>query len=144
MKIKRLDRTDIKELIKLSSSEGFPYQLTLELAAIFCNGIIPDKPTQQSYGIFIDNRLVSVMTATFLYEFPHEDRPSGKVVQVSGAYTIPEHRHKRLATYLLKLIENDAKIHYKADYICCDSSADDLYKNANWNYSNESRMWKML
>ena len=45
------------------------------------------------------------MTTTFLYEFHYEDRPSGKVVQVSGAYTVPEHRHKRLAIFFKTRIQ---------------------------------------
>ena len=33
------------------------------------------------------------MTATYMFVMPHKDSPSGRIVQISGAYTNPNYRH---------------------------------------------------
>ena len=99
----------------------------------------------QIYGIFEDDMLVSVMTATFCMVFPCGDSPSGRIVHISGAYTLPAYRHRHHATALLTKIQAEAVL-FGADYLCCDSTADGLYLRFGMEptAAHETRMWKKL
>lgn len=140
-----LDKNRIQELLKLSEENGFPYPLTAETAMIYCAGKSVTEEGVHTYGIFADNRLVSVMTATFCMVFPCKDSPSGRIVHISGAYTLPEYRGKHCATELLRRIESDAE-RFGADYLCCDSIADGLYLKNGFEPTSdyETRMWKRI
>lgn len=143
---RRLDKESIYDLVRFSKTEGFPYELTEESASLYCTGKRPVIGSVQTYGIYdSDEELVSVMTASFLVVFPHTDSPSGRIVQISGAFTHPAFRGMHYATELLKAIENDA-IDFGADYICCDSTADDLYIKFGFETASddETRLWKRL
>ena len=156
--IKRLTKNDIKDLINLNIEAGndFPYNLVgsnnlYDITTYYSTGELPDKPMTQIYGYFTDIsyydktvKLIGVMTATFSFVFPHKDNPNGRIVHISGAYVLRDYRHKYIATELLKYIERNAIEYFKADYLCCDSSADDLYYNNGFKQSNESRLWKPL
>lgn len=61
----------------ISEAEGFPYPITEDVARIYCQGRDATAPGVQTYGVFEDDKLVSVMTATFCVVFPCEDSPSG-------------------------------------------------------------------
>ena len=89
--------------------------------------------------------LVSVMTATFCMVFPCGDSPSGRIVHISGAYTLPAYRHRHHATALLTKIQAEAVL-FGADYLCCDSTADGLYLRFGMEptAAHETRMWKKL
>lgn len=141
----RLDKNMIPAVIELSSASGFPCKLTEDSAEIYCRDKAVTDEGAQTYGVFADNRLVSVMTATFCAVFPCEDSPSGRIVHISGAYTLPEYRGRRCATELLKLIESDAG-RFGADYMCCDSIADGLYLKNGFEPApeHETRMWKAI
>ncbi len=141
----RLDKSCISALLELSGSDGFPYVLTEEAAAIYCCGKAPANEGVQTYGIFTDDRLVSVMAATFCVVFPCEDSPTGRIVHISGAYTLPAYRHRHYASDLLTMIEADA-LCFGADYICCDSTADGLYLRFGMEPTSEheTRMWKRI
>lgn len=143
MTTKKLDKRKIQALLDISTIDGFPYKLTEEVAKIYCSGKAPTDEGVQTYGVFVNNKLVSVMTATFCVVFPCKDSPSGKIVHISGAYTLPEYRHKHYASNLLMMIEMDA-VTFGADYICCDSTADGLYLSNEFEPTseNETRMWK--
>jgi GNAT superfamily N-acetyltransferase len=131
---------DCMNLMDIAKEPDFPCKLSFEDAKIYCNG-----DTVQTYGIYNDDELVSIMTATFCRVFPSKDSPTGKIVQISGAYTRPLYRHKGYAKKLLESIEEIA-ICYGYDYICCDSIADDLYIKNGFIHApeNESRLWKPL
>lgn len=135
----RLTKSCINDLIDLVKDER---PLTKDIANVICIGENPDKPCTQVYGIYNNNKLISIMTATYSIVFPHMD--GTKVVQISGAYTHPDYRHKGYATKLLKIIEKDAKKYFKADYICLDSEADELYTKNGYIKSKDSRLWKKL
>ena len=129
----KLDNHHIKDLMAISEAEGFPYPITEDVARIYCQGRDATAPGVQTYGVFEDDKLVSVMTATFCLVFPCEDSPSGRIAHISGAYTLPDCRHRHYATELLTAIEADAKA-FGADYLCCDSTADGevLSKSLIW------------
>ena len=140
----KLFEDNIEDLVEISSCDDFPYRIDRQEAAIYCNDCIPTSPCIQTYGVFMDEKLVSVMTATFLFVFPNPDNLTGRIVYISGAYTRPEYRHKGLAKILLQAIEKDAKEFFIADYICCDSYADELYLDSGFEFNNKSRLWKVL
>ena len=133
MKLSKKSAKDIIELLK-----GYNTYVTEELLGNYFSDSV------RLYGYYEDGKLVSVMTATYCFVFPHEDSPSGRTVQISGAYTKEEYRHRKFASKLLQEIEKDAKEHFKADYLCCDSSADKLYLSNGFEISEESRLWKKL
>ena len=122
----KLDIHHIQDLAAISKAEGFPYPISEDVARVYCQSREANAPGVQTYGIFEDDKLVSVMTATFCPVFPCEDSPSGRITHISGAYTLPDCRHRRYATELLTAIEADAEA-FGADYLCCDSTADGLY-----------------
>lgn len=141
----KLDNHHIHDLVVISESDGFPYPISEEVARVYCQSRDANTPGAQTYGVFEDDKLVSVMTATFCFVFPCEDSPSGRIAHISGAYTLPDCRHRRYATELLTAIEADAKV-FGADYLCCDSTADGLYLSFGMRPTSddETRMWKTI
>lgn len=137
----RLDENNIDELLKFVDGK---YPLTKELAHSICIGTNPVNPCTQVYGVYEKNELVSIMTATYCIVFPHKD--GTRIVHISGAYTKDNFRHRGYASTLLKAIEKDARDYFHADYICCDSTANELYKKNGFQEApvNESRLWKQL
>ncbi len=141
----RLTWRSISDLVKISNIKNESYKIYKKDVKQFCKGLRPKNGTVQTYGIYEGKQLVSIMTATYMKVFPHIHSKKGKIVHITGAYTLPEYRNKGYATKLLKAIEKDA-YRYSADYLCCDSTADDLYINNEFIYApdNEKRMWKPL
>lgn len=141
----KLSRNDIQALLELSAADGFPYPLTEAAAARYCRGRNPADEGVQTYGVFDGNRLVGVMTATFCLVFPCKDSPTGRIVHISGAFTLSAYRHRHYASGLLTMIQNDAA-RFGADYICCDSTADGLYLSNGFEPTSEdeTRMWKQF
>lgn len=141
----RLDENNIDELLEFVNGK---YPLTKEVAYNICVGAHPVNPCTQVYGAFSNengkSELVAIMTATYSIVFPHRD--GTRMVHVSGAYTKDNFRHQGYATALLNAIERDAKDCFHADYICCDSTANDLYKKNGFKetLANETRLWKQL
>lgn len=147
MKIRRLNKKDIEKLLELSEHESFPYVIDRNTAELCCTGHNPNHPTIQTYGVFIDdNKLVSIMTATYSYIFPKDNNKSGRIVTLSGAFTLPDHRYVSYATKLIKTIESDAKEFFKAEIMYCDSNSDGLFVKTGFKYvpHNESRLMKLL
>lgn len=142
---RKLNHHHIHDLVAIAGAESFPYPITEDTARIYCQSRDATAPGVQTYGIFEDDKLVSVMTATFCFVFPCEDSPSGRIAHISGAYTLPDCRHRHYATELLTAIEADAKA-FGADYLCCDSTADGLYLRFGMQPTSddETRMWKII
>lgn len=145
IRFKKLNKKSADALSELSAYESFPCNLTKYDAKTFCNDRTCADEGTQVYGVFDCNKLVSVMTATFFRVFPCRDSPTGRVVHISGAFTLPEYRSRKFASKLLEMIENDA-MKFEADYLCCDSTADNLYLNNGFEPApkNETRMWKRI
>ena len=138
-----LNKNMVKDLVELSHRKDFPYELTEESAMIYCQGeaFAFAEQSVQTYGAYYGDKLVGVMTATFCRVFPCNDSPHGKIVQISGAYTCVGYRHRGAASKLLHLIEEHA-LEFGADYLCCDSIADEFYVVNGFIYSEDGRMWK--
>lgn len=137
----RLDENNVDELLELIKGK---YPLTREIAQSICIGTHPINPCTQVYGTFFNEELVSIMTATYCIVFPHKD--GTRMVHISGAYTKDNFRHQGYASILLKAIEKDARDYFHADYICCDSTANELYRKNGFQEAptNETRLWKQL
>ncbi len=140
----RLNESNIDELLDFCKGK---YPLTKEVAHNICLGTHPVNPCTQVYGIFYNengkSKLVAIMTATYSIVFPHED--GTRIVHISGAYTKDNFRNKGYASDLLKAIERDARDYFHADYMCCDSVANELYKKNGFKEPDvETRLWKPL
>ncbi len=141
----RLDKNNINELLNFTNGI---YPLTNDIAEQICWGTHPIAPCTQVYGAFHNengkSELASIMTATYCIVFPHKD--GTRMVHISGAYTKDEFRHQGYASALLKAIERDAKDYFYADYICCDSTANELYKRHGFSIApdKETRLWKQI
>ena len=141
----KLDDHHIHDLAQLSGAQGFPYPIAEDSARVYCRNRGASDPGVQTYGVFEEGKLVSVMTATFCVVFPCDDSPSGRIAHISGAYTLPAFRHRHYAAELLTAIQADA-VAFGADYLCCDSTADGLYRSFGMypTSDDETRMWKKL
>jgi len=141
----RLDENNIDELLDFCKGK---LPLTKEVAHDICMGVHPFNPCTQVYGVFYNenrkSKLVAIMTATYSIVFPHRD--GTRMAHVSGAYTRDNFRHQGYASTLLKAIEKDARDYFHADYICCDSTANKLYKANGFQEApdDETRLWKQL
>ncbi len=140
----RLSKDNINELLDFCKGK---YPLTKEVAHNICIGTHPVNPCTQVYGVFYNengkSELVAIMTATYSIVFPHED--GTRIVHISGAYTKDNFRNRGYASDLLKAIERDARDYFHADYMCCDSIANELYKKNGFKEPDvETRLWKQL
>ena len=140
----RLSENNVDELLDFCEGK---YPLTKEVAHNICLGTHPVNPCTQVYGTFCNkngkNELVAIMTATYSIVFPHRD--GTKIVHISGAYTKDNFRNRGYVSDLLKAIERDARDYFHADYMCCDSIANELYKKNGFKEPDiETRLWKQL
>ncbi len=138
----RLDDNSVNDLMKLVKGK---YPLTEETAKEICKGIHPTQTCTQVYGCYHNGKdLVAIMTATYSVVFPHKD--GTRMVHISGAYTREDMRGRGYATTLLKAIERDAKECFHADYLCCDSTANELYTKNGFvaTPNDETRLWKQI
>lgn len=137
----------VKKITNVEDLKNFCLKVNLhlpsELALIYCRSKIK-FPSIIVYGIYEDDMLVSIMTVTFYYVFAHPDSPTGRIANISGAYTLPEYRHRGYASKLLQLIISTSRA-FNVDYLCCDSKADDLYYKQGFILSDDaSRLWLPL
>lgn len=141
----RLDENNIDELLDLCKGK---YPLTKEVAYSICIGTHPVNPRTQVYGAFCNesgkSELVAILTATYCIVFPHRD--GTRMVHISGAYTKENFRHQGYASALLQAVERDARDCFHADYICGDSTANEIYFKNGFQKApaEETRIWKQL
>lgn len=137
----------VKKITNVADLKNFCLEFNLhlpnELALEYCRS--KEKfPSVITYGIYENDKLISIMTVTFYYVFFHNDSKNGRIGHISGAYTLPKYRHNGYATTLLKFIIDKAN-EYNVDYLCCDSKADDLYYKQGFILSDDSsRLWLPL
>ena len=141
----RLDENNIDELLDFCKGK---YPLTREVAHNICIGTHPVNPCTQVYGAFCNenekSELVAILTATYCIVFPHKD--GTRMVHISGAYTKENFRHQGYASALLRAVEKDARDYFHADYICGDSTANQVYFKNGFQKApaEETRIWKQL
>ena len=137
----RLTEKNIPDLIKLSKQDDFPFKVDEQMLKDYCKGEDPVKMCVQTYGVYDEEQLIAVMTASYLNVFYHPDSPHGKSVQISGAYVLPERRKQGFGTLLLKKITEEAKEFFKADYLCCDTITPAFFSKKGFKINSEDRMW---
>ena len=141
IKVIRLTEKNIKDLVQFSLQEGFPYAVNENMVKEYCTGEDPVKMCVQTYGVYDEEKLVSIMSASYLNVFYHKDSPHGKTVQISGAFTIPERRSQGFGKMLLDKIIEEAKTYFGADYLCCDTTSPQFFSKYGYIISSEERMW---
>ena len=119
----RLDEKELQDLAALSREDGFPCVLTDEVMAL------------------LDKNIASNSFLLFFFVFPCPDSPCGLIGHISGVYTHPKYRHQGLSAAIV-----DQIIEAGCDYVCLDSTADELYRKAGFIHApeNETRMWLPL
>lgn len=140
----RLKEENIKDLVQFSKQKDFPYEINEEKVKEYCSGKDPVNMCAQTYGVYDDEKLVAIMTASYLNVFYHEDSPHGKTVQISGAFTVPERRSQGFGKMLLDKITEDAKKYFGADYLCCDTISPQFFLKYGYVVSSEERMWIII
>ena len=137
----RLTKENMADLIEFSRQEGFPFAVDEEMIRDYCRGDDPVSMCVQTYGVYDDDHLISIMTASYLNVFYHPDSPKGKTVHISGAFTRPEQRSKGYGKMLLDKITEDSRIYFGADYLCCDTISPQFFRKYGYVVSSEERMW---
>ena len=137
----RLTEANIEDLIGFSKQEGFPFAVDEQMVKDYCKGNDPYEMCVQTYGVYDDDELIAVMTASYFNVFYHPDSPSGRIVHISGAFTRPERRCQGYGKMLLDKITEDAKRYYGADYLCCDTIAPQFFGKCGFIVNAEDRMW---
>lgn len=140
----RLKTESIADLIAFTRQDGFPYAVDEEMVRDYCRGDDPVKMCVQTYGVYDDEKLIAVMTASYMNVFYHPDSPHGKTVQISGAFTIPERRSQGFGKMLLETITEDARKHFGADYLCCDTISPQFFGKYGFRINAEDRMWIII
>lgn len=144
IRVIRLTKENIKDLVQFTKQEGFSFPVDEKMAKDYCKGLDPTDMCVQTYGVYDDDRLISIMTASYLKVFYHPDSPKGKTVQISGAFTIPERRCRGYGKMLLDKIIEEARTYFNADYLCCDTIAPQFFGKYEFKTSSENRMWIVI
>ena len=140
----RLKEENINDLVQFSKQEGFPCAIDEDMVKDYCKGSDPVDMCVQTYGVYDDDDLIAVMTASYLKVFYHPDSPKGRTVQISGAFTIPERRSQGYGRMLLEKIIDEARTYFNADYLCCDTIAPQFFGKYEFIKSSEDRMWIVI
>ena len=139
----RLDEKEKLDFLALSREEGFPCELTDEVMALLAKNTAGDAFLL--FGEYRDERLAAIGALSIFFVFPCPDSPCGLIGHISGVYTHPAHRHQGLSASIVdQLIAAGREA--DCDYVCLDSTADELYRKAGFIHApeNETRMWLPL
>ena len=139
----RLDEKEKLDFLALSREEGFPCELTDEVMALLAKNTAGDAFLL--FGEYRDERLAAIGALSIFFVFPCSDSPCGLIGHISGVYTHPAYRHQGLSASIVdQLIAAGREA--GCDYVCLDSTADELYRMAGFIHApeNETRMWLPL
>jgi len=132
--IRRLTVNDLQHINHIQSMRGFNY---VHASFIQSNMWV-------LYGAFINTKLVAICGFFKYYRIPHSDYPNGCVVELGGAYTLPEYRNRGIMSKLV----DEMFDHFKEDIENCDAIVADasdlaypLYKKKGCIDSDEHRIW---
>lgn len=132
-----------KDFLALSREDGFPCELTDEVMALLAKNTAGDAFLL--FGEYRDERLAAIGALSIFFVFPCPDSPCGLIGHISGVYTHPAYRHQGLSASIVgQLIAAGREA--GCDYVCLDSTADELYRKAGFIHApeNETRMWLPL
>lgn len=138
-----MDEKQIDDLTKLSREEGFPIAFTGELMERFAAQC--RAPSFYLFGEYCNDRLVSVGALSVFYVFPCSDSPGGLIGHISGVYTHPDYRRLGYSSVVMHEIL-EAGRDAGCDYVCLDSTADELYRKLGFidTPEGETRLWLPL
>ena len=139
----RLDEKEKLDFLALSREEGFPCELTDEVMALLDKNIASNSFLL--FGEYRGDDLAAIGALSIFFVFPCPDSPCGLIGHISGVYTHPAYRHQGLSASIVdQLIA--AGCEAGCDYVCLDSTADELYRKAGFIHApeNETRMWLPL
>ena len=133
----------VKDIKKLAHEKGFPCTFTADTAEFIIKRIRDNS--MMLFGRYSDGILVSIGTLSIFSVFPCPDSPNGLVGHISGVYTHPQYRRRGHSTKLLDEMTEAGRL-YGCDYLCLDSTADELYCKAGFVRApeGETRMWKRI
>ena len=132
-----------KDFLALSREDGFPCELTDEVLELLSKNIASNSFLL--FGEYQGNELAAIGALSIFFVFPCPDSPCGLIGHISGVYTHPAYRHQGLSASIVdQLIA--AGCEAGCDYVCLDSTADELYRMAGFIHApeNETRMWLPL
>ena len=139
----RLDEKEMQDFLTLSREDGFPCELTDEVMALLDKNIASNSFLL--FGEYRGDDLAAIGALSIFFVFPCPDSPCGLIGHISGVYTHPAYRHQGLSASIVdQLIA--AGCEAGCDYVCLDSTADELYRMAGFIHApeNETRMWLPL
>ena len=139
----RLDEKEKLDFLALSREEGFPCELTDEVMALLDKNIASNSFLL--FGEYRGDDLAAIGALSICFVFPCPDSPCGLIGHISGVYTHPAYRHQGLSASIVdQLIAAGREA--GCDYVCLDSTADELYRKAGFIHApeNETRMWLPL
>ena len=130
--VKELGGDELSEF--LNKYRGFNISLTD--ANVFCYGSHGAK----SYGLYVDDKMVSMVIVSVVSVFPMEDNPNGKIGHISGLYTIEDERHNGCAKLLLQEIKKLYGIG-RVDFLCCDAKIPEVFEAVGFKAATDKRLW---
>ena len=139
----RLDEKEKLDFLALSREDGFPCVLTDEVMALLDKNIASNSFLL--FGEYRGDDLAAIGALSIFFVFPCPDSPCGLIGHISGVYTHPAYRHQGLSASIVgQLIAAGREA--GCDYVCLDSTADELYRKAGFIHApeNETRMWLPL
>ena len=139
----RLDEKEMQDFLTLSREDGFPCELTDEVLELLSKNIASNSFLL--FGEYQGNELAAIGALSIFFVFPCPDSPCGLIGHISGVYTHPAYRHQGLSASIVdQLIAAGREA--GCDYVCLDSTADELYRKAGFIHApeNETRMWLPL
>ena len=139
----RLDEREMQDVLTISREDGFPCELTDEVLELLSKNIASNSFLL--FGEYQGNELAAIGALSIFFVFPCPDSPCGLIGHISGVYTHPAYRHQGLSASIVdQLIAAGREA--GCDYVCLDSTADELYRKAGFIHApeNETRMWLPL
>lgn len=139
----RLDEKEMQDFLTLSREDGFPCELTDEVMALLDKNIASNSFLL--FGEYRGDDLATIGALSIFFVFPCPDSPCGLIGHISGVYTHPAYRHQGLSAAIVDQIIAAGR-EAGCDYVCLDSTADELYRKAGFIHApeNETRMWLPL
>ena len=117
MKVVKLNEKHIQDLLNLAKDK---YPVNEFVLKRLCTGEPILYPKTQVYGIYENNEIVAMATATFTYTFPDfTNAPHGKVVFISAVHSKENMKQEDRDLYestLIAFIKQEAKDEFGADY----------------------------
>ncbi len=114
MEFKRLDKDNIDEIVNLRiaqlKDEGAieSFDLRPNLYAFYNEQLSSNNFIM--FGCFNNNKIIATGSLSFVFKPPYYNCPNGKIGLLSSMYVNPNYRRQGIASKMLDLIVNEAKM----------------------------------